>query len=511
MKALQPFDELDIEGLDRLASRLALVLQAGDCVALSGELGAGKTTLARALVQHIWGADAEEVISPTFALTETYATPRMDIAHFDCFRLQSPSELEEVGLEAALDEALVLIEWPEQIADRLPADRLEIKLSDGSTDTARAIELEGHGDWETRLQRFVAMTGFLEKAGWGQVQSSYLQGDASPRRYARLADGDRSALLMDAPRQPDGPPVRDGKPYSALVHLAEDARSVVAVADALQAAGLSAPDIYAYDLEHGFLLVEDLGDRVYGHEIAEGRDPAELYGAAVEVLLALRQSPPGAVLDLPDGGGVDLPIYDATAFAIEAELLLDWFWPALRSEAAPAIMRAEFLELWGAQITFLAAQRRGWVLRDFHSPNLLWLPDREGIARVGVIDFQDAMRGPHAYDLVSLLQDARRDVAAELEADLLETYCRKCEIADPSFERRRFQAAYAIAGAQRCTKILGIFARLAARDGKTGYLAHIPRVSAYLERNLAHDALKPLKDWYDQHLPQTERAGLAGV
>lgn len=511
MSVSQSIEGLDLEGLDRLAARLALVLRAGDCVTLVGELGAGKTTLARAIIQHIWGAEGEEIISPTFALAETYATPRMEVAHFDCFRLQEPSEIDEVGLEAALEEALVLIEWPERIATRLPDSRLEIRLGDEETDGPRQVVLEGHGHWGPRLERFVAMTAFLEEAGWGEAEASYLQGDASPRRYTRLAGSGKRALMMDAPRQPDGPPVREGKPYSALVHLAEDVRSFVAVDAALRAAGLSAPEIYASDLKQGFLVMEDFGDRVFGREVAAGHDPAELYGAAVEVLLTLRDHPPSARLDLPGAGAVELAVYDETAFGIEAELLLDWFWPALSGEAAPAIMRAEFMELWGAQITFLAAQRRGWVLRDFHSPNLIWLPERQGVARVGVIDFQDALRGPHAYDLVSLLQDARTDIAPELEADLLETYCRKCEIADPSFERTRFQTAYAIAGAQRSTKILGIFARLAARDGKTDYLAHIPRVSGYLERNLAHEALQPLKAWYDSHLPQAERVGFVGT
>ena len=514
MSASPPWaaEGLDEAALGRLASKLVLVLHPGDCVTLSGELGAGKTTFARALIGHIWGAgaEAEEIVSPTFALAETYPTPRMEIAHFDCFRLERPGEAEELGIEEALEGALVLIEWPERIAELLPADRLGVRLEEEETG-ARRISLEGHGTWEGRLERFAAMAAFLEVSGWGEAEAAYLQGDASPRRYARLVRGAGRALLMDAPRRPDGPPIREGKPYSALAHLAEDVRPFVAVDEALRRAGLSAPEIFATDLERGFLILEDLGDEVFDRLVTEGRAQDELYGAAVEVLLELRAHPPERELALAQGGTCALAAYDETALSIEVELLLDWFWPALKGEEAPEIVRVEFKEAWGAQFAFLAAQRRGWVLRDYHSPNLIWLAGREGLARVGVIDFQDALRGPHAYDLVSLLQDARVDVSADLEEALLEKYCRACESADPTFERARFLAAYATAGAQRNTKILGIFARLAARDGKRGYLGHIPRVSAYLERNLGHEALGPLRAWYDRHLPAAERARFDGA
>ena len=499
-------EALDLAGVERLAARLALILKPGDCLTLEGELGAGKTTLARALIREIWQDLTEEIVSPTFALAETYETPRMTIAHFDCFRIEREEEAEELGLQAALDEALVLIEWPNQVAAALPADRLAIEIEETDQHERRTLRLEGLGAWAERLERFAGLLAFLERAGWGQALSSYLQGDASARRYARLKRDSEQALLMDSPRQADGPAIRDGKSYSALAHLAEDVRPFVAVGEALKAAGLSTPKVLASDLENGFLILEDFGDQVFGAAVAGGVDQATLYGAAVEVLLRLRKHPPDDELALPDGPAHALPAYDKTAFAIEIELLLDWFWPALKGEAAPAIVRAEFSEAWAPQIALLAAQRRGWVLRDFHSPNLIWLAERSGEARVGLIDYQDALRGPLAYDLVSLLQDARIDVASELEAQLRETYCQACENSDPAFDRDRFLAAYAAAGAQRNTKILGIFARLAARDGKRSYLAHLPRVSGYLERNLSHPALALLKSWYDRHLPADERA-----
>jgi len=174
----------------------------------------------------------------------------------------------------------------------------------------------------------------------------------------------------------------------------------------------------------------------------------------------------------------------------------------------PQPERTEFVALWADVFEQLAKMPVAWVLRDYHSPNLLWLPEREGIARVGVIDFQDAMRGPAAYDLVSLLQDARVDVAAELEALLFDHYCAGVAARGTGFDRDAFAFAYAALGAQRNTKIVGIFARLAKRDGKPGYLRHIPRLWRYLERDLAHPRLASLKRWYDRHLPTDARGAL---
>jgi len=511
MSATWRIGGVDLDRLDQLASLLALFVRPGDLLTLSGELGAGKTTLARALIDKVWGGAGEEIVSPTFALAETYQTPRMAITHMDCFRLESASEVQELGLEEALDDGLVLLEWPERVASALIENRLDITLEETDDETERTLLLEGQGTWAPRLERLRAMAEFLARSGWQDAVVSYLQGDASARSYARLARGTKRAVLMNSPRQPDGPAIRDGKSYSALAHLAEDVRPFVAVGEALKAASLSVPDILAHDLEAGFLVIEDLGDLVFDADMAQGQDQEEIYRAATDVLVALRQNPPPARLGLPGDGYYELPPYDEGALGIEVELLLDWFWPALRGELPKASIRDEFMEIWGQAFAQLSGQPEGWVLRDFHSPNLIWLPKRKGLKRVGIIDFQDALRGSLAYDLASLLQDARQQVPAALEEALRAHYCRACEANDSNFHRKDFLSAYAILGAQRNTKILGIFARLAKRDGKPGYLAHIPRVSAYLERNLAHPDLAGLKAWYDRHLPADTRAEIGSI
>ena len=196
--------------------------------------------------------------------------------------------------------------------------------------------------------------------------------------------------------------------------------------------------------------------------------------------------------------------------AIETELLVDWYWPALTGNPPPAEARTEFLTLWNAVLDKVLAMPTGWVLRDFHSPNLMWLPGRAGVRRVGILDFQDAVEGHPAYDLVSLLQDARVDVPAGLAEKLFARYCREAAAADPGFDEEDFAFAYAALGAQRATKILGIFTRLSRRDGKSQYLQHIPRLWGYLEHNLRHVILRPLQAWYDAHLPHSLRAPPSG-
>lgn len=508
MNAPLTIPTLDEPALCRLAELIAFTLRPGDCVALSGDLGAGKTTFARALITAMAAPDEIEVPSPTFSLVQTYATPRLALAHFDLYRLTSPDELDELGLDQILPAGAALIEWPERAAPRLHGTRLSIAIAEppGSPDS-RTVTLTPEGTWIARLERLAVIRSFLVNHGYATAPLRYLQGDASVRRYARLhPPGAATLVLMDWPRQPDGPPIRNSLPYSRIAHLAEGVRPFVAIASHLASRGLSAPVIYAHDLDAGLLVLEDFGDRVFGHEMRGATQQATLWRAGVDTLAALASSPPPASLPLPDGSSVMLPAYDAEALGIEVELLIDWYWPALHSTGVPSAEREQVMRLWHAIFDRLARLPKNLALRDYHSPNLLWLPDRAPPRKVGLIDFQDAQIGAPAYDLVSLLQDARVDVPASLEAELLDHYCAQAPAFDPGFDETEFRWSYAALGAQRNSKILGIFARLAHRDGKPQYLSHIPRIWRYLARDLAHPELGALKAWYDRAFPEALRA-----
>lgn len=482
----------------RLAMDLAMAVQPNDVVTLEGDLGSGKSTLARALIRAIAEDDKLDVPSPTFALVQPYDLKRVPVVHADLYRVSSPEEIAELGWDEVSDNALLIVEWPDRLGGALSGDRLEIELSlaPGNGPNARSVLLSGHGRWAARLKRMVALRVFLDNAGWAGSLRRHLQGDASTRAYERLLDGQRRAVLMNAPRQPDGPPIRNGLPYSRIAHIAEDMVPFVGMAEALRDIGLSAPEIEAIDLDRGFLILEDLGgDGV----VRDGAPIAERYLAAIDVLAYIHARPRPDTVSTPKGT-YTLPAYDREALAIEVELLLDWYLP-MKAVRIPASEKSTFLQRWAALFAEVEAAPKTWVLRDYHSPNLIWLAGREGVERIGLIDFQDAMMGPAAYDVVSLAQDARVTVSEELELQLLSRYATARKTADPAFNMAAFARLYAIMGAQRATKILGIFARLDQRDGKPQYLAHMPRIWAYLQRCLAHPALADVKRWVDERVP----------
>jgi tRNA threonylcarbamoyl adenosine modification protein YjeE len=481
---------------------LAGELKVGDLVTLSGGLGAGKTTLARVVVQALAGDEGLEVPSPTFTLLQTYDSLRGPVAHADFYRIGGPGELMELGFEEIAERSITLVEWPERAAGALASSRLDIALDldPRMGPDARVALITPTGDFGARVARAMSLRRLLERAGWADATRAFMMGDASTRAYERLTKpGGETAVLMISPPRPDGPPIRRGKSYSVIAKLAESIHAFVAMDRGLRALGLSAPRIYGEELEAGLLLLEDLG----GEGVVDENGPIpERYAEAVTLLARLHATTLPNVLPVAEDREHVVPPYDLEAMLIEVDLLLDWYAPHIARAEIPTSVRMEFTSLWTATIQEGLAGPSTWTLRDYHSPNLLWLPRREGLARVGVIDFQDAVLGPPAYDVVSLLQDARVDVSAELELRLLGHYAKARKSLDPDFDVGAFAGAYAIMGAQRATKILGIFARLDRRDRKPQYLRHLPRIEAYLTRNLRHPALTALKVWYDLHMPK---------
>jgi tRNA threonylcarbamoyl adenosine modification protein YjeE len=484
-----------------LMADLALLIGPGDVITLSGDLGAGKTAAARAMIRYLAGDDTLEVPSPTFTLVQIYDLPPYPLLHADLYRVNDPAELEEIGLSPLPEATLALIEWPERALSALPEDRIDIALSHRPAlgSTARAAEITGYGKAAAVVARLKALRQFLDGAGYAEAKRQRMAGDASTRSYARLVRDDGVVILMNSPRRPDGPAIYDGKSYSAAVHLAEDVKPFVAVAGALRERGFSAPAIRHADLDAGFLITEDFGSAGF----IEGDPPApiaERYEAATDLLAALHRETLPETLPLAPQLDYILPAFDTEALLVEIGLMLEWYLPD-RGVEPTSNLRAEFVMMWRDLLSKSAAVAKTWVLRDFHSPNLIWLGEREDIARVGIIDFQDAVLGPTAYDLVSLLQDARIDVPEPLELALLTRYIKARRAADDGFDPAGFAELYAIMSAQRNTRLLGTFARLNRRDGKPQYLRHQPRIWTYLSRSLAHPVLAGARQWYAAHVP----------
>jgi len=505
----------DADATEALGTALAARLRPGDTVLLAGPIGAGKSHLARALIAarlRAAGRPVPDIPSPTFTLVQPYDAGAGEILHADLYRLGDPSELEELALTEAFGQALCLVEWPDRLGDAAPADALRIDLShDG---TGRLARLSGPArPWAERLAGLSAGSApqdaaarrhgdprqeslppeaarprdadaFLAASGWGAARRAPLAGDASRRRYERLsAESGATAVLMDAPPA-----------------LGEDVRPFLSVARHLAGLGLSPPAILAADPDAGFLLIEDLGDALYADVVA--RDTATerpLYAAAVDLLVDLHRAPPPP----------DAPRYGPPEMAARAALAGLWYAAGTRGDTpadpAPRVAAAALDAAARAALEAHAGETSVLALRDFHAQNLLWLPGRAGAARVGLLDFQDAAAGHPGYDLVSLLEDARRDVPEPLRDEMLARYA-----AATGREPRAFAAACAVLGAQRALRILGVFARLCLRDGKAAYLALLPRVWAHLERDLGHPACAGLRAVVAAHLaPPTEAARAA--
>ena len=317
---------------------------------------------------------------------------------------------------------------------------------------------------------------FLKSQGWPLDACTLLADDASFRRYFRLRDGWRRAILMDAPPEK------------------EATAPFVSIAEILHKIELSAPEIAAWDKEGGFLLLEDLGDDTFTNVLRQGGNEPTLYAQALEVLIALHRR-------FSSDQTSDVPVYTDQVFVDEAFLFTDWYLPAVTGSPTPEPVRDAFCSAWTAVLPKARNVPESLVLRDYHVDNLMWLPDRDGPRCVGLLDFQDALVGPITYDLASLFEDARRDVSQDTADKLLDRYLDLF----PDLDHEDFRASYAILAAQRSTKILGIFTRLAHRDGKARYLEHIPRLWRWIEVGLTHPMLGPVHAWFEAHVPSEIR------
>ncbi len=327
------------------------------------------------------------------------------------------------------------------------------------------------------LVRDVEIDTFLNQNGWAGAKRTVLAGDASFRRYDRIMQAAESVVLMDAPL-PD-----------------EDIRQFIAIAQHLSGLGYSAPNILAVDEEAGLLLLEDLGDNTYTQVLSKGGDEMVLYELAIDVLIDLHKRP------VAESVPPTLPNYGNGRLLDEVFLAPQWIFPTFTGAPASEDVRRAYGDIWLQLFPLIHAGPKTLVLRDYHVDNLLWLEGRMGIKACGLMDFQDAVAGHPAYDLMSLLEDARRDLGLGVKAKMIERYL----LAFPKLDRGAFEIVFDILAAQRHAKVIGIFTRLFQRDGKPDYLVHIPRVWALLEAALENPVLSHMRDWFDSNMPSDMR------
>lgn len=351
---------------------------------------------------------------------------------------------------------------------------------------------------------------FLQRTGFGDARREPMGGDASTRAYERLhlPDGSTRILMDQAPRLETAPCPPFATPeervalgYNASYRLAAGrVDAFAAIAGYLQDKGLSAPEVIAFDAKDGLAVLEDLGGDLFAVLTAKGADPLPLYGTAVDLLAALHRDTPPEVLESAEAAW-PLLAYDALALRIGVDTFVEW-WPAYigAEPYAPEVL-AEWDALWAPIRARGEAAADVFVHRDYHAENLIWLPERRGAARVGLLDFQDAVRGHRAWDLLHLLQDARRDVEPELEAAMLERYL----AASPGVDRERFLADYWALAALNNARLVGLWGRLVKRDGKPDYARFLPRTWGMLERDLAKPGMEAIQAWFDRHAPKAIR------
>ena len=485
------FDPLDENASIALAHDLALVLKEGDVLALDGDLGLGKSTLARALLRARADDPYLEVPSPTFTLVQDYQIDDLSISHFDLYRISDFEELYEIGLEESWQDGCALIEWPDRAEDLLPAETLWLHFEQGDNPDARRLTLSGSVTWADRLQRLCEKRALLIGSGWGDALRDPIAGDLSPRSYDRVKKADASAvaIMMDSPERQPGPELADGRLYDEVAHRVTRLAPMVSITENLDTLGLRVPHIYGHQLDQGLMLWEDFG----AETLATGPEApiAERFMATLSALARLHER------DIPtafDGSGGIHPLsrFDPDALSVELDVFLDWYWPYTRGDIEPEAL-TNFKKLWTPLLDRLQKTEQSLVLRDVQDPNCFWLGDDN----IGFIDFQDCMIGPAAYDIAALCLDARVTICPTLESQLKAHYCSERQFSAEQIEA--FEEAYALCGAQRTSKNLGAFARAHTSLGRSDYLEHIPRGLDYLGRVLEHPALTALGDFYRSH------------
>lgn len=474
-----------LSDLQQFVKELSVMLKPGDVIALNGQIGSGKTTFAKLLINSLTETPLDEISSPTFNLYQTYESGALEIAHYDFYRIESEIELSEIDLSDSFENKICIIEWADKYSKILPEDRIEILIE--CQDVDRIYKVKPLGKCREILDNLNKIKNFLNDLDINFTRLEKLPGDASKRKYFRVTGLKDNMILMDATQEND---------TRSKTGLSQGIDDFIIIGEYLDSINVRVPKLIARNKTDALLLEEDLGERCY--LTAVNRESyKKLYKPAIETLIHISNIKHPKNISI-NANAHYMRDFDLDIYLNEAEIFIDYYWPFVNGKICSEDQKQEFIHIMKKAYSDLTNDKT-LMLRDFHSPNLLFLENEKGYKKCAIIDFQDALLGHPLYDLVSLTNDARLTINEDHEKYLIELYKADFRFNDYQFDKLSFMEQYHILGVQRSIKILGIFARLAILENNHTYLSHMPRIINYIKRIMYSSNLKELTNWLNMN------------
>ena len=479
----------NLSDLEKLSKELAPLLNEGGVVTLNGQIGAGKTTLAKLIIQQLTQTPLEDIVSPTFNLYHTYNKDNLEIAHYDFYRIESEMELHEIDLNESFTDKICIIEWADKFRDFLPKDRIEIFIK--CTKNERVYRINPLGKFREVVSNRAKIENFLGGLDINFTELQRLPGDASKRNYYRVMSSDNTMIVMDATQK------SDIKNKTGLTNGIDD---FIKIQEYLNSIDVRVPKLIARNKIDNIILEEDLGEYSYTDMLTK-ENYQKLYNPAIKTLIHISNINHPKNISTKSNPHY-LKEFDLNIYLNEAEIFIDYYWPFIHGKQCNADKKQEFTHIMEEVYSNLTNDKT-LMLRDFHSPNLLFLENENGFRKCAVIDFQDALFGHPLYDLVSLTNDARITIDEYQEKYLIGLYKKDFPFNNFQFDSLSFMQQYHILGVQRSIKILGIFARLAILEANQNYLVHMPRIICYIKRIMQSGSIQALACWLNQNFKET--------